>query len=113
MGREFVRTNKNPYRGVSWHARDGGYRMKITSGSRHLTWKKTFRVKGKDGVPDPAEAAAKVYDVAAQYLRGPDAVLNFDGEAHPAFPCARVKAWLLSRGVPRNQMSEIGVAKTP
>lgn len=99
MPREFIRTDKNPYRGVSLHSRDGKhafkYRMKITSASRHLTWPTLFE--------DP-QAAARVFNQAAILLRGPDAdaILNFPDdrprEAHPAFPCPLVYQWLIERG---------------
>ncbi len=109
MPREFVRTDENPYRGVSWNVRDGYYRMKINFGRQQLTWNGKFQ--------DPT-IPARIYDQAAMLLRGPDANLNvvefpdqFDGTAHPDFPRALVKAWLLSRGVPVGQLSEIGVAK--
>jgi hypothetical protein len=64
--------------------------MKITAGSRHLTWPTYF---------DDPEEAARVFDVAAQYIRGPDAVLNFDGQPPPRIPRAEIRQWLLRNGV--------------
>jgi len=97
MPREFVRTDKNPYRGVSWNIRDEYFRMKINAGSRQLTWNGKFQ--------DPT-IPARIYDQAAILLRGPDAKLNadevpehFDGTAHPDFPAPLVYRWLVEQGV--------------
>ncbi len=100
MPREFVRTAKNPYRGVSWNIRDECFRMKINAGSRQLTWNGKFQ---EPKIP------ARIYDQAAILLRGPDAKLNadefpgdFDGTAHPDYPRVAVKKWLLDHGVRLN-----------
>ena len=88
MSREKTPTRTSPYRGVSFHSRDGLWRMKITAGSRQLTWPTYFR---------KPETAARVFDVACQFIRGPDAVLTFDGEPPPEVPRAMVKQWLIEQ----------------
>lgn len=81
------------YRGVTaarghWH--DGTWQAQIRAGRKVVTWPGRFA---------DVEDAARIYDVMAIYLHGPDAKLNFDGHAPAGITRADVKQFLLRRGV--------------
>jgi hypothetical protein len=76
------------YRGVSWHARDKKWRVKVKSHGRH------FHL----GNYDDQETAARVFDVAAAEIHGPNAVLNFDGSPPPHIPKAVIIQRLIDCG---------------
>ena len=81
--------DRNPYLGVSWHVNDHRYRVKVNTHQKHVhLW----------NFEDPV-LAARVRDVAALILQGPNAVLNFDGKPPLAYPRARVLERLIELGV--------------
>jgi hypothetical protein len=85
------------YRGVVYHRRDGYYRVKL---KKHGT--EYFLANAQ--TLDSPETAARIYDVAAEYLHGPDAVLNFNGDPPPGISKGEILHWLLKtlekRGIP-------------
>ncbi len=63
----------SPYPGVLWHSRDKRYRVRVRCGrDRRVDW--THEAFSQD-----AEIAAKVCDVIARLLKGPNAEFSFDG----------------------------------
>ena len=59
------------YRGVSWHKGDRRWRVKIKAYGKHHYL---------GNYADPEEAA-RVYDLAAKRLHGPNAVMNFPDDS--------------------------------
>lgn len=80
------------YRGIS-HLKSGrhtGWRAQIGSGhDRVVAWPRAFATP---------EEAARVYDVMAIYVRGPDAKLNFDGQPPVGVSRAEIKNFLARHG---------------
>ena len=77
------------FRGVSWHKRNGRYRVKLKTHGRHVFL----------GYYDDPRVAARVYDVAATMVHGSDAQLNFDGKPPATIPKAAILQLLLDKGV--------------
>lgn len=67
-----------------------GYQAQIKIHGKVITWPLRF---------EKPEDAARVWDVMAIYLKGPDAVLNFDGRPPPSMTRAEIKLYLIRRGV--------------
>lgn len=79
---------KTRYRGVVWRGnKQAAYRVKVKKGTR------VFYREFKD-----ERFAARVYDVAARLVHGPDAKLNFDGQPPEGVSVADVRRWLLAAG---------------
>jgi hypothetical protein len=76
------------YRGVSWHARDKKWRVKVKSHGRHI----------HVGNYDDAEIAARVFDCAASIIHGPNAIYNFDGSPPPHISKAAILQRLIDCG---------------
>ena len=72
------------------HHHDGKWQAQIRVGGGVLTWGPRF---------DNPEDAAKVYDIMAIYLKGPDAKLNFDGRPPAYILLADVRKFLWDKGV--------------
>jgi hypothetical protein len=89
------------YRGVSYHKRDSYYRVKLKrNGIEHfLIGAQTLK---------NAEVAARIYDVAARYLHGPDAILNFDGDPPPGMTRTEILDMLMktlqNKGIPSSTL---------
>jgi hypothetical protein len=82
---------KPPYRGITRAKghRHTGWQAQIQVGGEKYTWPKR---------PKDPEDAARIYDVMALYLHGPDAALNFDGRPPAWLTRAAVKQFLIDRG---------------
>lgn len=87
-----MNTKSPSYRGVSWHARNKKWVAKTHAQGRYVTL----------GYYDTAEDAARIYDCAARYLRGPNANFNFDGLPPLTYTTAQVYAILNKRGLVLN-----------
>ena len=79
------------YRGVAWHAGHGKWVAKLHGNGRYVTL----------GYYDDPEYAARVYDCASKLIRGPDAVLNFDGLPPTDMTSAEVRTLREDRGILR------------
>ena len=78
------------YRGVAWHPGHQKYVAKTHAQGRYVTL----------GYYDSAEDAARVFDVASHFLRGPNANLNFaDCLPPPNMTTAEVYDMLWARGL--------------
>lgn len=84
--------NTRSYHGITQvvPAKNCRYQAQIKHRGRVIVWPRRFQ---------RAEDAARVWDVMACYLRGPDAQLNFEGEPPAGVDRAEVKAFLDRRGV--------------
>ena len=80
------------YRGVAWHKGHQKWIAKLKTHGRYVTL----------GYYDDAVFAARIYDCATRILRGPDGVLNFDGQPPPGVTTAEIKAMLIERGIIKN-----------
>lgn len=80
---------KTKYRGVSWHARNQRYVAKTHAQGRYVTL----------GYFDLPEDAARFYDCADRFLRGPDSRPNFDGLPPPGYTVAQVYDMLRAKGL--------------
>lgn len=96
MARPHVPTATAPYRGVHWDKSKGSrgaWKAKTSSRLgpvRHVTYPHAFPAH-------KAEDAARVVDVMALYLRGPDAILSFDGSPPATISRAEILGFLLGR----------------
>lgn len=83
--------NSHTYRGVTRMVPPRGerYQAQIKHRGRVITWPRRF---------ERPEDAARLWDVLCIYLRGPDAVLNFDGQPPVGVDREEVKAFLVRRG---------------
>ena len=77
------------YRGVSWHVSDKKWRVKLKHRGRHYYL----------GNYTNPEDAARVYDVAARLVHGPDAQLNFDGLPPTDMPEAVIRVMMVRKGL--------------
>lgn len=80
--------SRTPYRGVTWHNHAKKYRVKLKN-------RGSFYYLGY--YRDP-EIGARVYDVAAAMVHGPDAILNFDGRPPDEVPLHEIAAKLVAKG---------------
>ncbi len=82
----------SPYRGVIWHSRDKRYRVRCRClAGRRVDWSHpAFALN--------AEVAARVYDVIARRLHGPNAKFNFDGAPPSEVSEVEIEKMLLDRG---------------
>ncbi len=85
--------SSSPYRGVVWHSKQGQYRVKVSKNDQAAGRQRIFYKEFHD-----EETAARVYDVVAQILHGPDAVLNFDGEPPRDHPGYEILQWMIEQG---------------
>lgn len=81
-------TDERRYRGVTRHKRDRYWRVRLKKHGEYFYLKHCQTLRS-------AETAARVYDVAADYLHGPDAILNFDGSPPAGIAKAEIFGWLL------------------
>lgn len=82
-------TKKSRFRGIAWHEGHKKWVAKTHAQGRYVTL----------GYFDAEEAAARMYDCAARYLRGPNANLNFDGLPPPGITTPEVYHLLRERGL--------------
>ncbi len=96
MARPHIPTDTSPYRGVHWDKTKGSrgaWKAKTTTtlgDVSQLTWPHAFPAH-------KAEDAARVVDVMALFLRGPDAILSFDGSPPATISRADILGFLLGR----------------
>jgi hypothetical protein len=91
------------YRGIVWHAGHQKWVAKTHGNGCYVTL----------GYYDDPEYAARVYDCAAKLIRGPDAVLNFDGLPPPDMTSAGVRDLLVRRGVLRPRKPPAAILPAP
>ena len=81
------------YRGVVWHSKQGQWRVKVKKSDPAAGRQRLFYKEFHD-----EETAARVYDVVARMLHGPNAKLNFDGEPPVEHPRYEILRWMLEQG---------------
>jgi len=83
-------------RGIAWHAGHKKWVAKLHANGRYVTL----------GYYDDPERAARIYDCASKLLRGPDAVLNFDGLPPVDMTSADIRDLLVIRKVIRAKVCQ-------
>lgn len=84
---------KSKFRGVSFHSGNGRFIAKTSARTRKS---RSVTI----GYFDDEESAARAFDVAACYLRGPMANINFDGSPPKGYTIADIYIHLRCLGLP-------------